>query len=86
MFYTGFTVLLSGCLTVFTGVYADHWLGNDIIHYLTNQNYYNLLVELFDWNGNKRYAFYEYFLVDSEKDGYRLHIDGYSGDAGMNTV
>ena len=30
-----------------------------------------------------RYAHYNYILVDNEEQGYRLHIDGYSGDAGM---
>ena len=63
-------------------MYGEHWLGNDNLHLLTNQDYYRLRVDLGDWNKNKRYAYYDYILVDSEEEGYRLHIDGFSGDAG----
>lgn len=65
-----------------SGLYGEHWLGNDNIHYLTNQNVYSLRVDLMDWDKTKKIAAYDYFLVENEDQGYRLHIDGYSGDAG----
>ena len=35
-----------------------------------------------DNSGEKRFAEYRNFAVDSEFNGYRLTVDGYSGDAG----
>jgi hypothetical protein len=37
---------------------------------------------MMDWEKTKRFAEFDYFLVDSEDEGYKLHIDGYNGDAG----
>lgn len=64
------------------GLYGEHWLGNDNIHLLTNQDYYKLRVDLMDWEKKKKYAEFDYFLVESEDQAYKLHIDGYTGDAG----
>ncbi|XP_029643016.1 angiopoietin-4 [Octopus sinensis] len=66
----------------FGGIYGEHWLGNDNIHWLTNQGHYSLRVDLTDWEKNKVTAIYEYFMIDDEKNGYRLHVDGFSGDSG----
>ncbi|XP_053405928.1 uncharacterized protein LOC123565891 [Mercenaria mercenaria] len=66
----------------FGGLYGEHWLGNDNIHLLTNQDYYKLRVDLMDWDKTKKYAEFDYFLVDNEEEGYKLHIDAYNGDAG----
>ncbi|XP_052272934.1 angiopoietin-related protein 1-like isoform X2 [Dreissena polymorpha] len=66
----------------FGGLYGEHWLGNDNIYLLTNQNYYKLRVDLMDWDKTKKIAYYQSFLVDHEREGYMLHIGGYSGDAG----
>ncbi|KAK3093001.1 hypothetical protein FSP39_009863 [Pinctada imbricata] len=66
----------------FGGVYGEHWIGNDHLHRLTNQDEYTLRVDLMDWKRQTRHALYDYFLVEDETEGYRLHIDGYSGDAG----
>ncbi|XP_033733989.1 uncharacterized protein LOC117323087 [Pecten maximus] len=66
----------------FGGIHGEHWLGNDYIHYLTNQDHYTLRIELTDWNKTKKFAEYDYFMIDDEAEGYRLHIGGYHGDAG----
>ncbi|XP_021347352.1 putative protein tag-278 [Mizuhopecten yessoensis] len=66
----------------FGGIRGEHWLGNDHIHYLTNQDHYTLRIELTDWNKTKKVAEYDYFMIDDENEGYRLHIGGYHGDAG----
>ena len=65
-----------------TGVYGEHWLGNGMIHRLTNQDHYILRVELMDWDKKRRYAEYSEFVVDDEDEGFKLHIGGYQGDAG----
>ncbi|XP_076096941.1 uncharacterized protein LOC143067507 [Mytilus galloprovincialis] len=66
----------------FGGLYGEHWLGNDYIHYLTNQDNYKLRIELTNWEKTKKFAEYDVFRVDDEKEGYKLTISGYTGDAG----
>ncbi|ESP02874.1 hypothetical protein LOTGIDRAFT_185616 [Lottia gigantea] len=61
---------------------GEHYLGNDFIHFLTNQGHYSLHVELVNWKKEKRQAMYKDFWIDEEDDGYKLHIEGYDGDAG----
>jgi angiopoietin 2 len=63
-------------------LYGEHWLGNDYIHYLTNQDNYKLRIDLTDWNKTKKFAEYQYFSIDDENEGYKLTISGYTGDAG----
>ncbi|XP_078067713.1 fibrinogen alpha chain isoform X2 [Mustelus asterias] len=59
---------------------GDVWLGNDILHFLT-QNESVLRVELEDWSGNE--AFAEYAVsVGSESESYVLNITNYVGNAG----
>ena len=57
-------------------------MGNDNLHYLTNQDFYTLRVEIMDWGRERRYAEYNDFWVEDEDSKYRLHIGDYSGDAG----
>ncbi|XP_078660007.1 uncharacterized protein LOC144904745 [Branchiostoma floridae x Branchiostoma belcheri] len=61
---------------------GEYWLGNENIQLLTNLKKHSLRIDLEDWDGNKGYALYNIFRVSDEADGYRLHISGYSGDAG----
>ena len=61
---------------------SEHWIGLDIIHYMTNHLNYSLRIEMEDWDGNRRYANYDHFQIKSELDGYQLSINGFSGDAG----
>uniref|UniRef100_A0A671NB10 Microfibril associated protein 4 n=1 Tax=Sinocyclocheilus anshuiensis TaxID=1608454 RepID=A0A671NB10_9TELE len=44
---------------------------------------YKLRVDLEDFEGQKAYALYKSFSVDSEADGYKLHVSGFvDGGAG----
>ncbi|XP_035670248.1 deleted in malignant brain tumors 1 protein-like [Branchiostoma floridae] len=61
---------------------GEFWLGNEVIHLLTNFKNHQLRIDMEDWGGNKRFALYSTFRVSGEADGYRLHISGYSGTAG----
>uniref|UniRef100_A0A8C7Y7R6 Si:ch211-203k16.3 n=1 Tax=Oryzias sinensis TaxID=183150 RepID=A0A8C7Y7R6_9TELE len=58
---------------------GEHWLGNQHIHFLTNQGPYSLRIDLQDWSHAHRHALYQSFRIDSEEDGYRLHVSGFSG-------
>ncbi|XP_013413339.1 angiopoietin-2 [Lingula anatina] len=61
---------------------TEFWLGLEKIHRMTNGKQYGLRIDMWDWEGNKAYAFYEKFVVDSEEYNYRLHASGYHGTAG----
>uniref|UniRef100_H2L4S9 Fibrinogen C-terminal domain-containing protein n=1 Tax=Oryzias latipes TaxID=8090 RepID=H2L4S9_ORYLA len=58
---------------------GEHWLGNQHIHFLTNQGTYSLRIDLQDWSHAHRHALYQSFRIDSEENGYRLHVSGFSG-------
>ncbi|OPL32851.1 hypothetical protein AM593_00033, partial [Mytilus galloprovincialis] len=61
---------------------GEFWLGNKIIALLTSIGTHELKINLEDWDGSKRYAIFKNFKIDGASDKYRLHISGYSGDAG----
>lgn len=66
----------------FGSLESEFWLGNDNIHYLTKQGDTKLRIEMEDWDGKKYYAEYDKFGISSEHDHYRLHVNGYHGNAG----
>uniref|UniRef100_A0AAY5KCN9 Fibrinogen-like protein 1 n=2 Tax=Esox lucius TaxID=8010 RepID=A0AAY5KCN9_ESOLU len=61
---------------------GEFWLGNDPLHYLTSQGDYDLKINMEDFDGNQRFAKYNNFKVDDEKDQYQLHLGEYTGNAG----
>uniref|UniRef100_A0A671RJY9 Microfibril-associated glycoprotein 4-like n=1 Tax=Sinocyclocheilus anshuiensis TaxID=1608454 RepID=A0A671RJY9_9TELE len=62
---------------------GEYWLGLECIHQLTRRHQYKLRVDVEDFEGQKAYALYESFSVDSEADGYKLHVSGFvNGGAG----
>ena len=62
----------------------EFWLGNDHIHYLTNQarGLYRLRVDMWDFHDNYAYAEYDQFYIHGEEDNYKLHTGPYNGTAG----
>ncbi|KAG7270179.1 hypothetical protein CRUP_006102 [Coryphaenoides rupestris] len=58
---------------------AEHWLGNEVIHTLTNQGHYSLRIHLEDWKNTHKHAVYSSFSLDGEGERYRLHVSGFSG-------
>lgn len=57
-------------------------LGNDNLHLLTNHKSNQLRVDLKDTSGNKQYAYYHNFEVDSVVNLYNIYVVGYQGNAG----
>ena len=45
---------------------------------------YQLRIDMEDFDGERRYALLQGFMISSEADGYRLTVANYSGDAGDN--
>ena len=64
----------------------EFWLGNVLLWALTNSEAatkYELIVDLEDWSGNKRFARYKGFRVGPESDLYRLYFSSlHSANAG----
>ncbi|XP_076615169.1 microfibril-associated glycoprotein 4-like isoform X2 [Chaetodon auriga] len=58
---------------------GEYWLGLDNLNYLTRNRKYELLVDMEDFEGAKALAQYSSFSVDSECDGYMLHVSGFMG-------
>ncbi|XP_005183353.1 ficolin-1 [Musca domestica] len=62
---------------------GEFFIGLDRLHNLTNSRPYELLIVMEDWEGDRRYAKYDAFIVGSEKEKYVLKsLGGYSGSAG----
>ncbi|XP_011495297.1 PREDICTED: protein scabrous-like [Ceratosolen solmsi marchali] len=59
----------------------EFWAGNEALHRLSRDNCTRLRIELNDIEGNYWIANYESFAVESEENGYRLRISGFSGNA-----
>ncbi|KAJ8033213.1 Fibrinogen C domain-containing protein 1 [Holothuria leucospilota] len=62
----------------------DFWLGNEQVHYMTNQKAHKLRVDIRTYGNEPLYAEYASFRISDENSNYRLSTTGYSGDAGNN--
>ncbi|XP_067343804.1 microfibril-associated glycoprotein 4-like isoform X2 [Channa argus] len=62
---------------------GEYWLGLENLFYMTLRKHYELLVDMEDFSGNKAFARYSSFSIDSEFDGYKLNVSGFTdGGAG----
>ena len=61
---------------------GNYWLGNDVIHEMTDQSNHELKIFLTDFANVTKYAKYRTFHIADESHGYRLFVTGYSGTAG----
>uniref|UniRef100_U5ET44 Putative ficolin n=1 Tax=Corethrella appendiculata TaxID=1370023 RepID=U5ET44_9DIPT len=59
----------------------EFWIGNYHIHRLTLEDNMELRIELENFGGQKTWAEYKTFRIDSEKFNYNLNIGDYSGNA-----
>ncbi|XP_060078429.1 fibrinogen-like protein 1 [Ylistrum balloti] len=66
----------------FGNLYDEHWIGNEVIHRLTQQENYILRIDMWDWEGNQAYAEYEGFRLDGQDRDFTLHVGDYRGNAG----
>ncbi|CAC5392543.1 Fibrinogen-like protein A,Ryncolin-4,Angiopoietin-related protein 7,Ficolin-1-B,Techylectin-5A,Ficolin-2,Ryncolin-1,Tenascin-R,Fibrinogen-like protein 1,Fibrinogen C domain-containing protein 1-A,Tenascin-N,Ryncolin-3,Tenascin,Fibrinogen C domain-containing protein 1,Ryncolin-2,Techylectin-5B,Angiopoietin-related protein 2,Microfibril-associated glycoprotein 4,Fibrinogen alpha chain,Ficolin-1-A,Ficolin-1,Fibrinogen C domain-containing protein 1-B,Angiopoietin-4 [Mytilus coruscus] len=66
----------------FGDLQTDFWLGNKYLNKLTEQGYYILRIDMWDFAKNQKYAIYEKFIVNNERSGYKLEVAGYVGNAG----
>ncbi|XP_061172007.1 angiopoietin-4-like [Saccostrea echinata] len=66
----------------FGNLKGEHWLGNQVLYEITNLGWYELRIDLEDFDGKRRFAKYSHFKISTESRGYRLAISGYTGNAG----
>ena len=67
----------------FNDTRGNYWLGNELLHQLTNQARYKLQCHVqARSNGIVYVAEYETFIVGSEATSYTLRVSDYSGNAG----
>ena len=78
-FYRGWVDYENG----FGDVTREHWLGLKKISCLTGAKpVAQLRVDLADFEGRHKYAYYRYFSVGNPSTNYKLSVGGYSGTAG----
>uniref|UniRef100_T1IKD3 Fibrinogen C-terminal domain-containing protein n=1 Tax=Strigamia maritima TaxID=126957 RepID=T1IKD3_STRMM len=65
----------------FGNLATNLWLGNDAIHAITSSKPHILHIDLWDNDGQYRFAEYDTFKVSSKKDFYKLTIGGFQGNA-----
>ena len=68
----------------FGNMSGEFWLGLENIKRLTKDNDKQLRVDLEDFGGEKRYAKYKTFKVESRE--YKLTVEGYSGECNQSMV
>ena len=60
---------------------GEYWIGNDVIHKITSYRRYALKIWMKRADGYTLHAHYNIFRVADEANGYRLTINGFSGNA-----
>ena len=67
----------------FGKICGEHWLGLEKIHCLTTRTARTeVRIDMADFRGDKKYAYYNFFMVGNAASKYKLQVAGYSGTAG----
>ena len=67
----------------FGSVWGEQWLGLEKIHCLTTRTARTeMRIDMADFQGDKKYAYYNFFMVGNAASKYKLQVAGYSGTAG----
>uniref|UniRef100_A0A182WFN6 Fibrinogen C-terminal domain-containing protein n=1 Tax=Anopheles minimus TaxID=112268 RepID=A0A182WFN6_9DIPT len=56
---------------------GEYWLGLEKMHRITGTDYFQLLVQLKDYDGTVKTALYDEFEIGNEATGYRLHLGAF---------
>ena len=71
----------------FGSVWGEQWLGLEKIHCLTTRTARaEMRIDMADFRGDKKYAYYNFFMVGNAASEYKLQVAGYSGTAGDSII
>lgn len=65
----------------FGNIASEFWLGLDNIFLLSNQDFYELRFDLWDFEDNRAFALYKNFKLDGARDRYKIHATDFEGSA-----
>jgi hypothetical protein len=63
-------------------VSGEYWLGNENVYNILTQTDYGLRVEAVGYSGKLYWAQYRNFTIENERNYYRIHVSGYTGNYG----
>ena len=67
----------------FGSVWGEQWLGLEKIHCLTTRTARTeMRIDMADFRGDKKYAYYNFFMFGNAASKYKLQVAGYNGTAG----
>ena len=67
----------------FGSVWGEQWLGLEKIHCLTTRTARTeMRIDMADFRGDKKYAYYNFFMVGNAASKFKLQVAGYNGTAG----
>lgn len=66
----------------FGDLHENFWLGNQQIHLISTQGWYELRIDLVSMADEQAYAAYQSFSLGDVDSKYKLSVDGYNGTAG----
>ncbi|CAG2240626.1 Tenascin-R,Ryncolin-2,Angiopoietin-related protein 1,Techylectin-5B,Ficolin-1-A,Fibrinogen C domain-containing protein 1-A,Fibrinogen C domain-containing protein 1,Fibrinogen C domain-containing protein 1-B,Ryncolin-1,Ficolin-2,Ficolin-1,Microfibril-associated glycoprotein 4,Ficolin-1-B,Ryncolin-3,Angiopoietin-related protein 2,Techylectin-5A,Ryncolin-4 [Mytilus edulis] len=61
---------------------GEHWLGNNKLNIITNQDKYELLITMQDFTNHTGYAKYANFKIGNEGSKFKITISSYTGNVG----
>ncbi|XP_037546316.1 microfibril-associated glycoprotein 4 [Nematolebias whitei] len=70
----------------FGNVAGEYWMGLEHIFLLTQRKENELRVDMQDWEGGAASAEYSSFSIDSENNGYALHLGSFIGGAAGDSL
>uniref|UniRef100_A0A3P9M400 Fibrinogen C-terminal domain-containing protein n=1 Tax=Oryzias latipes TaxID=8090 RepID=A0A3P9M400_ORYLA len=70
----------------FGNVAGEYWLGLDNIFMLTVRKENELRVDMEDWDGVQASAQYSAFSIDSEHNGYKVHLGSFTGGSAGDSL
>ena len=74
-------------VTGFGSVWGEQWLGLEKIHCLTTRTARTeMRIDMADFRGDKKYAYYNFFMVGNAASKYKLQVAGYNGTAGDSII
>ncbi|XP_056001671.1 fibrinogen C domain-containing protein 1-A-like [Ostrea edulis] len=66
----------------FGNISDEFWLGNHRIYEIVKQGFYELRIDMGDFNSVRKYALYKRFSIGDEHSSYVLTAEDYDGNAG----